>query len=103
MTVGIRDVKWGSLNYHHLQRIYVLPTSNLKVDLSHVNVGELSTELQTVQDISGSACHILNALPLLRYHGLIVVDVLRLVVCVCVCVVCVCVCVCMCACLCVCP
>ena len=38
VTVGIKDVGRGSLNYHHMQRIYVLPTGNLKVDLSHVNV-----------------------------------------------------------------
>ena len=77
-TVGIRDVGRGSLNYHHLQRTYVLPTINLKVDLSHVNVGEFSAELEIAQDIRGSACHILNALPRLCYHDLIVVDDLRL-------------------------
>ena len=42
----------------------MLPTGNLKVDLSHINVGELSTELEAVQDIRSSACHILNALPI---------------------------------------
>ena len=77
-TIGIRDVGRGSLNYHHLQRIYVLPTGNLKVDLSHVNVGEFSTELEIAQDIRSSACHILNALPRLHYHNLIVMDDLRL-------------------------
>ena len=45
-TVGIRDVGRRSLNYHHLHRIYVLSTGNLKVDLSHVNVRELSAELR---------------------------------------------------------
>ena len=45
-TVGIRDVRRGSLYYHHLQRIYVLPTGNLKVDLSHDNVRDLSAELR---------------------------------------------------------
>ena len=54
-TVGIKDVGRGSLNYHHMPRIYVLSTGNLKVNLSHVNVGELSAELETIQDISGSA------------------------------------------------
>ena len=68
----------GSLNYHHLQRVYVLPTGNLMVDLSHINVGEFSAELEIAQDIRGSAFHILNALPKLRYHDLIVVDNLRL-------------------------
>ena len=77
-TVGIRDVGRGSLNYHHLQRTYVLPTINLKVDLSHVNVGEFSAELEIAPDIGDSACHILNALLRLRYHDLIVVDDLRL-------------------------
>ena len=56
---------------------YVLPKGNLKVDLSHINMGELSTELEAVQDIRSSACHILNALPRLHYHDLIVVDDLR--------------------------
>ena len=68
-TVGIRDVR-RSPNYHRLRRIYVLLTGNLKVDLSHVNVGELSTELETIKDIRRSACHILNALPRLCYHNL---------------------------------
>ena len=77
-TVGIRDVGRGSLNYHHLQRTYVLPTINLKVDLSHVNVGEFSAELEIAPDIGGSVCHILNALLRLRYHDFIVVDDLRL-------------------------
>ena len=45
-TVGIRDVGRGSLSYHHLQRIYVLPTVNLKVDLSQDNVRDLSAELR---------------------------------------------------------
>ena len=30
----------------------MLPTSNLKVDVPHINVGELSAELETVQDIA---------------------------------------------------
>ena len=77
-TVGIKDVGRGSLNYHHVQRIYVLPTGNLKVNLSHVNVGELSAELETIQDIKISAYHMLNALPRLCYHDLIVVNNLRL-------------------------
>ena len=84
-TVGIRDVRWGSLSCHYLQRIYVLPTGNLKVNLSHVNVGELSVELETVQDIRSSACNILNALPRIYYHDLIVVKNLRLEAEVCVC------------------
>ena len=66
-TVGITDVGRGSLNYHHLLRVYVLPTGNLKADLSHVIVEELSAELETIQDIRSSAYHILNALPRLRY------------------------------------
>ena len=45
--------------------IYVLPTGNLKVDLLHVNVEEFSVELEIVQDIRGSACHILNIQPYL--------------------------------------
>ena len=57
---------------------YVLPTFNLKVDLSHVNVEEFSAELEIAPDIGDSACHILNALLRLRYHDLIVVDDLRL-------------------------
>ena len=61
----------------YMQRIYVRPTGSLKVDLSHVNVGELSAELETIQDIKSSACHILNALPRLRYHHLIIVKDLR--------------------------
>ena len=77
-TVGIRDVRRGSLSYHHLQRTYVLPTGNLKVDLSYVSLGEFSAELEIAQDIRGSACHILNALPRLHYHDLIIVDDLRL-------------------------
>ena len=76
-TVYTRDVRRRSLNYYYLQRIYVLPMGNLKVDLSHINVGELSTELEAVQDIRSSARHILNALPRLHYHDLIVVDELR--------------------------
>ena len=73
---------------------------NLKVDLAHVNVGELSAELETIQHIRCSACHMLNALPRPCYHDLILVDYLRLEVfvcmhvCVCmyvfVCVLCVC-------------
>ena len=74
VRIGIRDVGRGSLNYHHLQRTYVLPTDKLKMHPSHVNVGEFSTELEIAQDIRWSACHILNALPRLRYHDLIVVD-----------------------------
>ena len=31
---------------------YLLPTNNSKVDLPHINVGELSAELETVQDIA---------------------------------------------------
>ena len=62
------------------ESISVLPTGNLKADLSHVNVGELSAELETIQDIS-SASHTLNVLSRLCYH-FIVVDDLR---CVCVC------------------
>ena len=77
-TIGIRDIGRGSLNYYHLQRTYMLPTRNLKVDLSHINVGEFSTELEIAHDIRGSACHILNALPRLCYHDLIVVDDLKL-------------------------
>ena len=50
----------------------------MRVDLSHVNVGELSAELKTVSGIRGSACHMLNALLRLHYHNLIVVDNLRL-------------------------
>ena len=69
--IDIRDVGRGSLNYHHLQRIYMLPTGNLKVDLSHVNVGELSAELKITQDI-------LNSLHRLCYHNLVIVDNLRL-------------------------
>ena len=88
-TGGIRDVRRGSLNYHHLQRTYVLPTG------SHVIVGEFSAELEIAQDIISSACRILNALPRLHYHNLIIVDNLRLEaggVCVlCVCGVCICV------------
>ena len=76
-TAGIRDVGRGSLIYHHLQRICVLPTDNLRLDLSHVKVEELSTELKTLQGIRGSACHMLNTLPRLHYHDLIVVDDLR--------------------------
>ena len=34
------------------RNLYVLPTSNLKVDVPHINVGELSAELETVQDIA---------------------------------------------------
>ena len=44
---------------------YVLPTNNLKVDLSYVNVnvGELSIEVEIAQDIRSSAfTYILNAL-----------------------------------------
>ena len=63
----------------------VLPTGNLKVDLLHINMGELSTELEIVQDIRGSACYILNALPRLCFHNLIV-DNLGLTLCVCMCV-----------------
>ena len=63
-TVSIRDGGRGSLNYRHLQRVCVLPTGNLMVDLSHITVGELSAELETIQDIRSSACHILNALHL---------------------------------------
>ena len=48
------------------------------MDLSDVNVGELSAVLKTVQGIRDSACHMLNALPRLHYHNLIVVDDLRL-------------------------
>ena len=68
-TVGIRDLR-RSLNYHHLQRIYELPTGNcnLKVDLSHVSVGELSAELEIAQDIKSSACHIPSALPKFHYQ-----------------------------------
>ena len=85
----------------------MLLTGNLKVDLSHVNEGELSAELETIQDIRSSACHILNALPRLPYYDLIVVDDLRLCVCVCVCVyacvsVCLCLYLCMCVSVCVC-
>ena len=69
-TVGIRDVR-RSPNYHHLQRIYVPPTINPKVDLSHVTVGKISAELETIQDIRSSTCPILNALPRLCYHKLI--------------------------------
>ena len=56
----------------------MLPTGNLKVDLSLVNVEEFSAELEIAQDIRGFACQILNTLPRLRYHDLIVVDDLRL-------------------------
>ena len=44
---------------------YVLPTNNLKMDLSYVNVnvGELSIEVEIAQDIRSSAfTYILNAL-----------------------------------------
>ena len=68
-TVGIRDVGRGSpIITICMQRIYVLPTGNLKVDHSHVNVRELSAELKIAQDIKSSACHILNALPRLCYR-----------------------------------
>lgn len=62
---------------------YVLPTGNLKVDLLHINMRKLSAELEIVQDIRGSACYILNALPRLCFHNLIVDD-LGLTLCVCV-------------------
>ena len=63
--------------------------------------GRISAELEIAQDIRGSAFHMLNAIPRLRYHDLIVVDNLRLknwgmcvYVCACMCVfVCVCICV----------
>ena len=63
------------------ESIGVLPTGNLKADLSLVIVGELSAELETIQDIRSSVSHTLNVLPRLCYH-FIVVDVLR---CVCLC------------------
>ena len=72
------DLLIGSWNVRSLVECYVLPSGNLKVDLSRVNVGEFSAELKIAQDIRGSACHILNALPRLRYHDLIVVDELGL-------------------------
>ena len=72
-TVGIREVgrRSGSVNDHHLP-ISVLPTGNLKADLSHANVGKLSAELETMQDIRSSASHIPNALSRLCYHFIVV-------------------------------
>ena len=57
----------------------MLSIIDLKEDHSHVNAaGDLSAELETLQDIGSSAGHILNALPRLCYHDLIVADGLRL-------------------------
>ena len=72
-TVGIRDVGSGSVNDHHLQRIYQCAANrHLKADLSHINVGKLSAELETMQDIRSSASHIPNALSRLCYHFIVV-------------------------------
>ena len=54
------------------ESISVLPTGNLKADLSHANVGKLSAELETMQDIRSSASHIPNALSRLCYHFIVV-------------------------------
>ena len=62
------------------ESISVLPTGNLKADLSHVNVGKLSAELETIQDLRSFASHTLNVLSRLCYHFIVVV--LR---CVCLC------------------
>ena len=54
LLLSCRDVRRVSPSYvsQFARNLYVLPTNNLKVDLPHINVGELSAELETVQDIA---------------------------------------------------
>ena len=53
----------------HLERICALPTIKLKVELSHVNVGKFSVELETLYKIQKFCKSHSESLNKLCYHN----------------------------------